>query len=110
MEKTIRGSKDSYKEKKAIHMVSALSTKYGLILGQKKCAEKSNEITAIPELLDMININSAIITIDAMGCQKEIAQKIISKHADYILALKGNQGNLHDEIIDMFKKNRTPGI
>lgn len=106
--KTIRGSKDSYKEKKAIHMVSALSTKYGLILGQKKCAEKSNEITAIPELLDMININSAIITIDAMGCQKEIAQKIISKHADYILALKGNQGNLHDEIIDMFKKTEHP--
>ena len=102
--KTIRGSKDTYKGKKPIHMVSALSTKYGLILGQKKCAEKSNEITAIPDLLDMINITSAIITIDAMGCQKDIAGKIISKNADYILALKGNQGNLHDEVIDMFNK------
>ena len=89
-------------------MVSAMSTKYGLILGQKKCAEKSNEITAIPELLDMIEIASAIITIDAMGCQKKIAEKIISKKADYILALKGNQGNLHDEVIDFFEKTKQP--
>lgn len=106
--KTICNSKDINKGKKAIHMVSAMSTKYGLILGQKKCAEKSNEITAIPELLDMINIASAIITIDAMGCQKKIAEKIISKNADYILALKGNQGNLHDEIIDFFEKTKQP--
>jgi len=106
--KTICGSRDTFNAKKAIHMVSALSTKYGLILGQKKCAEKSNEITAIPELLEMINITEAIITIDAMGCQTEIAKKIISNNADYILALKGNQGNFHDEIIDMFKKTEHP--
>ena len=106
--KTICNSRDDNTGKKAIHMVSAMSTKYGLILGQKKCAEKSNEITAIPELLDMIEIASAIITIDAMGCQKKIAEKIISKKADYILALKGNQGNLHDEVIDFFEKTKQP--
>lgn len=106
--KTICNSKDVNTAKKAIHMVSAMSTKHGLILGQKKCAEKSNEITAIPELLDMIDITSAIITIDAMGCQKKIAEKIISKKADYILALKGNQGNLHDEIVDFFEKTKHP--
>jgi len=106
--KTICNSRDDNTGKKAIHMVSAMSTKYGLILGQKKCAEKSNEITAIPELLDMIDITSAIITIDAMGCQRKIAEKIISKKADYILALKGNQGNLHDEVIDFFEKTKQP--
>ena len=106
--KTICNSKDINTGKKAIHMVSAMSTKYGLILGQKKCAEKSNEITAIPDLLDMIDITSAIITIDAMGCQRKIAEKIISKKADYILALKGNQGNLHDEVIDFFEKTKQP--
>jgi predicted transposase YbfD/YdcC len=106
--KTICNSKDTHAGKKAIHMVSALSTKHGLILGQKKCAEKSNEITAIPELLNMINIESAIITIDAMGCQREIAKKIIDKNGDYILALKGNQGNLHDEVVDFFEKTKHP--
>ena len=106
--KTICNSRDSHAGKKAIHMVSAMSTKNGLILGQKKCAEKSNEITAIPELLDMIDISTAIITIDAMGCQKKIAEKIIFKNADYILALKGNQGNLHDEILDFFAKTKHP--
>lgn len=106
--KTICNSKDGHACKKAVHMVSALSTKHGLVLGQKKCAEKSNEITAIPELLDMLIITRAIITIDAMGCQKKIAEKIISKDADYILGLKGNQGNLHDEVIDFFEKTKQP--
>lgn len=102
--KTICNSKDEFNAKKAIHMVSAISTKHGLILGQKKCEEKSNEITAIPELLDMLDIIGTIITIDAMGCQKKIAKRIIFKQADYILALKGNQGNLNDEVMDFFKK------
>lgn len=102
--KTLRGSADNNTAKKAIHMVSAMSTKYGLILGQRKCAEKSNEITAIPELLNVLDIAGAIITIDAMGCQKKIAKKIIDKGADYILALKGNQGNLLKEVTDMFEK------
>ena len=106
--KTIRNSKDDYNGKKAIHMVSAMSTKHGLVLGQKKCKEKSNEITAIPILLKVIDICSSIVTIDAMGCQKKIAEMIISKKADYILALKGNQSNLHDEVIDMFEKVKQP--
>ena len=106
--KTVCNSKDSVTGKKAIHMVSALSSKYGLVLGQQKCYEKSNEITAIPNLLDMFLIEGSVITIDAMGCQKDIASKIIKKKADYILALKGNQGNLHKEVVDLFNKVNTP--
>lgn len=106
--KTACNSKDSVNGKKAIHMVSALSSKYGLVLGQQKCYEKSNEITAIPKLLDLFLIEGSVITIDAMGCQKDIASKIINKKADYILALKGNQGNLHKEVIDLFNKVNTP--
>lgn len=106
--KTVCNSDDKVNGKKAIHMVSALSTKYGLVLGQKKCSEKSNEITAIPTLLTMLLIEGSVITIDAMGCQKNIALKIINKKADYILALKGNQGNLHKEVVDLFEKVKTP--
>ncbi len=106
--KTVRRSKDDSKGKKAIHMVSAFSSKYGLVLGQKKCLEKSNEITAIPALLTMLLIKGSVITIDAMGCQKKIAEKIIEKQADYILAIKGNQANLYEEVIDIFNKVKTP--
>ncbi|MBI5417753.1 ISAs1 family transposase [Candidatus Poribacteria bacterium] len=106
--KTICNSGDKIRGSKAIHMVSALSTKYGLILGQRKCEEKSNEITAIPALLALLDIRGTIITIDAMGCQKKIAKKIISKMADYILALKENQGNLYKEVVDLFDKVKTP--
>ena len=105
--KTVRGSKCS-NGKKAIHMVSAFSSKFGLVLGQQKCLEKSNEITAIPALLTMLLIKDTIVTIDAMGCQKKIATKILKKEADYILAIKGNQPNLHKEVIDMFEKIKTP--
>jgi predicted transposase YbfD/YdcC len=105
--KTVCGSKCS-KGKKAIHMVSAFSSKFGLVLGQQKCLEKSNEITAIPALLTMLLIKDTIITIDAMGCQKKIAAKILEKEADYILAIKGNQANLYKEVIDMFEKIKTP--
>lgn len=108
--KTVRRSKDEGKGKKAIHMVSAFSSKYGLVLGQKKCFEKSNEITAIPALLTMLLIKGSVITIDAMGCQKKIAEKIIKKEADYILAIKGNQANLYKEVIDIFNKVKTPGF
>ena len=106
--KTVCNSRDSATGKKAIHMVSALSSKYGLVLGQQKCYEKSNEITAIPKLLDMFLIEGSVITLDAMGCQKDIASKIIKKKADYILALKGNQGNLYKEVTDLFDKVDTP--
>lgn len=106
--KTICNSRDACKGKKAVHMVSAMSTKYSLVLGQKKCEEKSNEITAIPDLLQMIAITGAIVTIDAMGCQKNIAELILSKGADYVLALKGNQGNLNKEVVGFFEKVKQP--
>jgi predicted transposase YbfD/YdcC len=102
--KTSRNSGNKAISQKNIHMVSALSTKYGLILGQRKCEEKSNEITAIPALLALLAIQGTIITIDAMGCQKDIAEKIIGKGADYILALKENQKNLYKEVVDFFDK------
>lgn len=96
--KTVRRSHDKKNGKSAIHMVSAFSAKQRLVLGQVKVAEKSNEIIAIPRLLDMLTIEGAIITIDAMGCQRDIAQKIVDKKADYVLALKGNQGALRDDV------------
>ena len=87
--------------KGAIHMVSAFAAGQRLVLGQVKVAEKSNEITAIPKLLDMLAVEGAIITIDAMGCQRAIAQKIIEKKADYVCGLKGNQGSLREDV-DLF--------
>ncbi len=94
--KTVRRS---YQKGKApIHMVSAFAARQRLVLGQVKVAEKSNEIVAIPKLLEMMAIEGAIVTIDAMGCQRDIAQKIIDKKADYVLALKGNQGSLREDV------------
>ena len=84
--------------KGAIHMVSAFVASQRLVLGQVKVAEKSNEIVAIPKLLDMLAVEGAIITIDAMGCQRAIAQKIIDKKADYVFGLKGNQGSLREDV------------
>jgi predicted transposase YbfD/YdcC len=94
--KTVRRSKGVAKD--AIHMVSAFAARQRLVLGQVKVADKANEIVAIPKLLDMLAIEGAIVTIDAMGCQRAIAQKIIDKKADYLLALKGNQGTLRDDV------------
>lgn len=96
--KTIRSSFDKASGQKAIHMVSAWAHGRGIVLGQQKTEEKSNEITAIPKLLDSIEIEGATITIDAMGTQKAIAAKIVNNGANYVLALKGNQGNLHNDI------------
>ena len=101
--KTLRGSYDKSDEKSAIHMVSAFSNANGLVLGQEKTAEKSNEITAIPALLEVLSVKGCIVTIDAMGCQKEIAEKIISEKGEYLLSLKGNQGNLHTDVKDFFE-------
>jgi len=94
-------SRRSYQKKGAkapIHMVSAFAARQRLVLGQVKVADKSNEIVAIPKLLDMLAIEGAIVTIDAMGCQREIARKIVDRRADYILALKGNQGTLREDV------------
>ena len=96
--KTVRRSGNKRSGKAAIHMVSAFAARQRLVLGQVKVAEKSNEIMAIPRLLDMLAIEGAIVTIDAMGCQREIAKKIIAKKADYVLALKGNQGSLQEDV------------
>jgi predicted transposase YbfD/YdcC len=98
--KTARRSHDRSKGLGALHTVSVWASEYGLSLGQVACAEKSNEITAIPELLKLVDINGAIITIDAMGAQKAIAEQVVEGGADYVLALKGNQGALHQAVID----------
>jgi predicted transposase YbfD/YdcC len=98
--KTSRRSHDRKKGLGALHAVSVWASEFGLSLGQVACAEKSNEITAIPELLRLVDIKGTIITIDAMGTQKAIAEQIIESDADYVLALKGNQETLHQEVID----------
>jgi hypothetical protein len=90
--KTLRRSRD--KDKFPLHLVSAWALENKMVLGQVKTREKSNEITAIPELLRVLELEGCIVTIDAMGCQKDIAEKIIDKGADYVLGLKGNQGTL----------------
>src|SRR3990167_7917514 len=94
--KTARGSHHRRCGKRAIHMVSAFVCGHGITLVQWKTDEKSNEITAIPELIEVLELNGATVTIDAMGCQKGIAQAIVDKSADYVLGLKGNQGTLHE--------------
>jgi predicted transposase YbfD/YdcC len=98
--KTARRSHDRRHGLGALHAVSVWASEFGLSLGQVACAEKSNEITAIPELLRLVDIKGAIITIDAMGTQKAIAAQIIEGEADYVLALKGNQETLHQAVID----------
>ncbi|CDS47984.1 Mobile element protein [Polaromonas sp. CG9_12] len=96
--KTLCNSANACTGAAAIHMVSAFGTDSRLVLAQQKVAEKSNEITAIPALLDLLDVTGHIITIDAMGCQRSIAKKIRDRGADYVLALKGNQGTLNDDV------------
>jgi predicted transposase YbfD/YdcC len=96
--KTSRRSYQNKGSKEAIHIVSAFAARQRIVLGQVKVDEKSNEIVAIPALLDMMSIEGAVVTIDAMGCQRNVAAKIIEKKADYILALKGNQGTLREDV------------
>jgi predicted transposase YbfD/YdcC len=102
--KTARRSHDRSNGLGALHTVSLWASDFGLTLGQIACAEKSNEITAIPELLQLVDIKGAIITIDAMGTQKAIAEQIVDKRADYVLALKGNQETLHQAVIAYMDK------
>lgn len=100
--KTLRQSYDSADGKAAIHVVSAWATANRLVLGQRKVDAKSNEITAIPQLLKLLELGGCIVTIDAMGCQKQIAKQIIDRNADYVLALKDNQGNLFADVQQIF--------
>lgn len=96
--KTARRTYKKAKGEAAIHMVTAYAVERRLVLGQVKTEEKSNEITAIPKLLDALSLAGATVTIDAMGCQREIAKKIVEKGADYVLALKGNQSSLAEDV------------
>lgn len=104
--KTVRRSGHKKDGKAPIHMVSAFAARQRLVLGQVKVAEKSNEIIAIPKLLNMLAIEGAIVTIDAMGCQRDIAQTILDKKAEYVLALKGNQGSLREDV-ELFVTEQT---
>lgn len=104
--KAIRGAKSKGK-KSPIHMVSAWACENNLVLGQTKVAEKSNEITAIPKLLEVLAVEGSIITIDAMGCQQDIVAKIIDSKADYIIAVKQNQKQLYQDIEDEFRFSKT---
>jgi predicted transposase YbfD/YdcC len=96
--------------KAPLHMVSAFAARQRLVLGQRAVGEKSNEIVAIPRLLDMLAIEGAIVTIDAIGCQRAIAAKIVDKKADYILALKGNQTSLHDDVALFVAEQKANGF
>ena len=100
--KTVRRSHDHRAGKQAIHLVSAWAAANTLTMGQVRTDEKSNEITAIPRLLELLELNGCIVTIDAMGCQKEISQGILDRGADYLLAVKENQGPLYQDIRDLF--------
>jgi len=105
--KTIRRSLDTANGKAAIHMVSAWCEANHMVLGQLSTDAKSNEITAIPELMKLLDLQDAVVTIDAAGCQKKIAQQIVDQGGDYILQLKGNQGSLHEETVMLFDQCLT---
>lgn len=100
--KTAKGSRDRKNNRNPLHMVSAWACQNRLVLGQEATDEKSNEITAIPKLLALLELKGCIVTIDAMGCQRGIAEQIIDQEGDYVLGLKGNQGTLHEAVEDFF--------
>ena len=104
--KTLRRSFDRAAKQGPIHMISAWSSQQRLVLGQCKVANKSNEITAIPELLKLLELHGAVVTIDAMGCQRTIAAQIIDQKADYVFGLKGNQGTLHEDVALLFDERQ----
>jgi len=105
--KALRGTFERTTNKLALRMVSAWATRNSLVLGQVKTQEKSNEITAIPRLLSILEIEGCIVTIDAMGCQKDIVEQIVEQKADYCISLKGNQGILHEEVREYFEWARA---
>lgn len=100
--KSLRRSYESGGKRGVIHMVSAWASQNRLVLGQVKVSEKSNEITAIPQLLDVLDVNGCLVTIDAMGTQTAIAEQIVERGGDYVLSLKGNQPNLHQDVVQLF--------
>ena len=108
--KTVRGSRDRKNNKNPLHMVSAWSASNRLVLGQKVTEEKSNEITATPKLLALLELKGCIVSIDAMGCQRDIAKQIVDQGGDYVLDLKGNQGTLHEAVEDYFTTAQAAGF
>lgn len=108
--KCLRGSIDRASNKAAIYMVSAWAQQNHLVLGQQKVDDKSNEITAIPKLLTQLDIAGAVVTMDAMGCQTKIAKQVIEQKADYVLSLKGNQGDLHEDVVTYFESDLSPEV
>ena len=108
--KTMRVSGGRMDTSSAVHMVSAYAREAGMVLGQVATDRKSNEITAIPDLLEHLLLEGCIVTIDAMGCQKKIAQGIVNKGADYVLALKGNQGTLYEDVKLFFDEGLHNGF
>lgn len=108
--KTLRHSFDTAAGQAPIHVISAWASKNRLVLGQLKVDDKSNEIPAIPALLALLDLRGCTVTIDAMGCQKEIARQIIQQGGDYVLALKGNQGTLHADVAEFFDDARQRGF
>lgn len=105
--KTLRRSFDKASEQSALHLVSAWSSSNNFSLGQIQVDKKSNEITALPKLLDILDVSGCTVTIDAMGCQKDIATKIRDNNADYVLALKANQGDLHQDVELFFQTEKA---
>ena len=108
--KTLKHSYDKGTDKGAIHMVSAWATANNLVLGQRQVDQKSNEITAIPELIKVLDITGCIVTIDAMGCQKDIVKSITQKQGDYIITLKKNQSNLYKNVEQLFREAIATGF
>ena len=108
--KSLRHSYDRSQNKSAIHMVSAWATTNGIVLGQRKVDSQSNEITAIPELLKVLSLKGCIVTLDAMGCQKKIIKQIIDQDADYVIALKKNQGGLYERVEKLFDQTLLNGF
>ncbi|WP_430230178.1 ISAs1 family transposase [Nitrosomonas communis] len=108
--KCLRRSIDKASKKAAIHMVSAWAQHNNLVLAQVKVDDKSNEINTIPKLLSRLDIAGAVITIDAMGCQKKIAEQIKQQGGDYVFSLKGNQGNLHDDVKTFFTSSLSAKV
>ena len=108
--KTLRGTRCQSRKLKALHVVSAWAGQTGLTLGQVAVDTKSNEITALPQLLDLLALQDKIVTIDAIGCQRELAQRIVEGGGDYVLAVKGNQPTLHTALQDAFAHAPTPKL
>ena len=108
--KTLRGTRCKRQKLKALHVVSAWAGQTGLTLGQVAVDTKSNEITALPQLLDLLDLQDKIVTIDAVGCQTELAQAIVEGGGDYVLAVKGNQPTLHTALQDTFAQAPTPKL